>query len=81
VFVSVFEFSAIDLSQWLDADLNAMCHCAVVANETTGQVLKLWKSGFSFNADLNASRNIEANYRDAEGYPGGLSVNQPIVGA
>ena len=36
--------------------------------------------GFSLNADLNAARNIELNYRDAKGYPEGLSVNQPIVG-
>jgi len=36
--------------------------------------------GFSLNADLNAARNIESNYRDAKGYPEGLHVNQPNVG-
>jgi IS605 OrfB family transposase len=40
---------------------------------------KCKRCGFSLNADLNAARNIELNYRDAKGYPEGLSVNQPIV--
>ena len=35
--------------------------------------------GFTLNADLNAARNIELNYRDAKGYPYWLSVNQPNV--
>jgi len=37
------------------------------------------KCGCSLNADLNAARNIELNYRDAKGYLCGLSINQPIV--
>ena len=41
---------------------------------------KCKQCGFSLSADLNASRNIELNYRDAKRYPEGLSVNQPIVG-
>ena len=41
---------------------------------------KCKQCGSSLNADLNASRNIELNYRDAKRYPEGLSVNQPIVG-
>jgi len=37
------------------------------------------KCGCSLNADLNAARNIELNYRDAKGYLCGLSINQSIV--
>jgi len=33
----------------------------------------------TLNADLNASRNIELNYRIAKRYSEGLSVNKPIV--
>jgi IS605 OrfB family transposase len=51
------------------------------SNRTSQAVFKCTHCGLSLNADLNASRNIEANYRDASGYPEGLSVNQPIVGA
>ena len=42
-------------------------------------LFKCQKCGCSLNADLNAARNIELNYRDAKGYLCGLSVNQPIV--
>jgi IS605 OrfB family transposase len=49
------------------------------SNRKSQAVFKCVQCGFSLNSDLNASRNIEANYRDAKGYPEGLSVNQPIV--
>jgi len=42
-------------------------------------LFKCQKCGCSLNADLNAARNIEKNYRDAKGYLCGLSANQPIV--
>lgn len=41
--VTVPENSPIVPTQWLGVDLNATGHCAVVANETTGKVLKLGK--------------------------------------
>lgn len=41
--VSVLEHSAIEPKQWLGVDLNATGHCAVVANDSTGKVLKLGK--------------------------------------
>jgi len=44
-------------------------------------LFKCTKCGFTLDADLNASRNVEQNYRDSNGYPEGLSVNQPIVSA
>lgn len=44
-----------------------------------GSIFKCTKCGFQLNADLNASRNIEENYRDAKGYPCGLSISKPIV--
>lgn len=50
------------------------------SNRKSQAIFKCVQCGFSLNSDLNASRNIEANYRDAKGYPEGLSVNQPIVG-
>ena len=50
-------------------------------NRKYQSVFKCKQCGFSLNADLNAARNIELNYRDAKGYPEGLSVNQPNVGA
>lgn len=43
VSVTVPELPAIKPKQWLGVDLNATGHCAVVANETTGKVLKLGK--------------------------------------
>ena len=43
VSVSVLEDPIISPTQWLGVDLNATGHCAVVANETTGKVLKLGK--------------------------------------
>lgn len=36
--------------------------------------------GLQLNADLNAARNIEYLWRQTNGLPSGLSVNQPIVG-
>ena len=51
------------------------------SNRTSQAVFKCTQCGLSLNADLNASRNIEANYRDAKGYPEGLSVNKPDVGS
>jgi len=50
------------------------------SNRKYQAVFKCVQCGFSLNADLNAARNIELNYRDAKSYPEGLSVNQPIVG-
>lgn len=49
------------------------------SNRKSQAVFKCVKCNFSLNADLNASRNIEANYRNAKGYPEVLSVNQHIV--
>jgi len=43
VSVTVKEASEIEPKQYLGIDLNATGHCAVVANETTGKVLKLGK--------------------------------------
>ncbi len=50
------------------------------SNRKCQAIFKCVQCGFSLNADLNAARNIELNYRDAKSYPEGLSVNQPIVG-
>jgi len=55
------------------------CFYVSRSNRKYQSVFKCKKCGFSLNADLNASRNIETNYRDANGYPERLSVNQPIV--
>jgi len=55
-------------------------HCGHRESENRNRALfKCVKCGCSLNADLNAARNIELNYRDAKGYLCGLSVNQPIV--
>ena len=43
VSVTVSESPVIEPVQWLGVDLNATGHCAVIANETTGKVLKLGK--------------------------------------
>jgi IS605 OrfB family transposase len=48
-------------------------------NRLSQPTFKCQKCGFSLNADLNASRVIELNYRDSKRYPKRLSVNQPIV--
>jgi IS605 OrfB family transposase len=48
-------------------------------NRKYTSLFKCVKCGFTLNADLNASRNIELNYRNSKGYPEGLSANQPIV--
>ena len=48
-------------------------------NRLSQPIFKCQKCGFSLNADLNASRVIELNYRDSKRYPKRLSVNQPIV--
>jgi len=48
-------------------------------NRKSQAVFKCVQCGFSLNSDLNASRNIEANYRDAKGYPDASFVNRRIV--
>jgi IS605 OrfB family transposase len=58
------------------------CSCCGYIDRKNRQYTSLFKCkkcNFTLNADLNASRNIELNYRDSKGYPEGLSVNQPIV--
>ena len=57
-------------------------HCGHISrsNRKSQAVFKCVQCDFSLNADLNAARNIELNYRDAKCYPEGLSVNKPIVG-
>jgi len=60
------------------------CSCCGYIDRKNRQYTSLFKCkkcNFTLNADLNASRNIELNYRDSKGYPEGLSVNQPIVSA
>jgi len=49
------------------------------SNRKSQSVFKCVQCGFSLNSDLNASRNIEANYRDAKGYPEAVFVNNRIV--
>lgn len=48
-------------------------------NRLNQPTFKCQKCNFQLNADLNASRVIELNYRDSKRYPKRLSVNQPIV--
>jgi len=48
-------------------------------NRVKQSLFKCKHCGFSLNADLNASRNIRNNYRDAKGYPCRVFVNPPIV--
>jgi len=48
-------------------------------NRLNQPTFKCKKCNFQLNADLNASRVIELNYRDSKRYPKRLSVNQPIV--
>ncbi|MHA1868769.1 MAG: RNA-guided endonuclease InsQ/TnpB family protein [Candidatus Heimdallarchaeaceae archaeon] len=48
-------------------------------NRLNQPTFKCKKCNFQLNADLNASRVIELNYRDSKSYPKRLSVNQPIV--
>lgn len=48
-------------------------------NRLNQPTFKCQKCNFQLNADLNASRVIELNYRDSKSYPLRLSVNQPIV--
>ena len=45
VSVTIPEATPRHVTQWLGIDRNATGHCAVVANPTTGKVLKLGKSG------------------------------------
>jgi IS605 OrfB family transposase len=59
----------------------SQCGHTSKSNREYQAIFKCTQCSFSLNADLNAARNIERNYRDAKGYPEGLSVNQPIVGA
>jgi len=47
------------------------------SNRQSQSVFVCTQCGFSLNADLNASRNIRANYLDAIGYPSRVAVNQP----
>jgi IS605 OrfB family transposase len=58
--------------------------CSVCGHTERGNRIKqsLFKCkhcGFQLNADLNASRNICNNYRDAKGYPCRAFVSKPIV--
>ena len=48
-------------------------------NRLNQPTFRCQKCNFQLNADLNASRVIELNYRDSMRYPKRLSVNQPIV--
>jgi len=48
-------------------------------NRVKQSLFKCKHCGFQLNADLNASRNIRNNYKDAKGYPCRASVNKPIV--
>jgi transposase len=48
-------------------------------NRLNQPTFKCQKCNFQLNADLNASRVIELNYRDSKSYPSRLSVNEPIV--
>jgi len=48
-------------------------------NRLNQPTFKCQKCNFQLNADLNASRVIELNYRDSKSYPKRLSVNEPIV--
>ncbi len=48
-------------------------------NRVKQSLFKCKHCGFSLNADLNASRNICNNYKDAKGYLCRVAVNQPIV--
>lgn len=57
----------------------SVCGHTEKANRIKQSVFKCKKCGFQLNADLNAARNIESNYRDAKGYPCRAVVNQPIV--
>lgn len=50
-------------------------------NRLNQPTFRCQKCNFQLNADLNASRVIELNYRDSKRYPKRLSVNQPIVAA
>lgn len=48
-------------------------------NRLNQPTFKCQKCNIQLNADLNASRVIELNYRDSKSYPKRLSVNEPIV--
>lgn len=48
-------------------------------NRLNQPTFKCKKCNFQLNADLNAARTIELNYRDSKSYPFRLSVNEPIV--
>ena len=49
------------------------------SNRKSQAVFKCVQCGFSLNSDLNASRNIEANYRNAKCYPEASFVNRRTV--
>jgi len=48
-------------------------------NRVKQSLFKCKHCGFQLNADLNASRNIKSNYKDAKRYLCRAAVNQPIV--
>jgi len=56
VSITVSEKPVIEPIQWLGVDLNATGHCAVVANETTGKVLKLGKKANHVHLKYKNSR-------------------------
>ena len=64
--VTVLENTVIQPKQWLGVDLNATGHCAVVANESTGKVLKLGKkANYIHTKYKNIRKNLQkkAKYR------------------
>jgi len=57
----------------------SVCGHTERGNRVKQSLFKCKHCGFQLNADLNAARNIENNYRDAKGYPCRVFVNTPIV--
>ena len=56
VSITVLENPVMQPLQWLGVDLNATGHCAVIANETTGKVLKLSKKANHIHLKYKNSR-------------------------
>jgi len=62
VTVSVKEASPLQPIQWLGVDMNATGHCAVIANATTGKVLKLGKNAHHIhNKYKNIRKRLQKN--------------------